>query len=138
MEALNAAISLCQEAGAKRAIALNVSAPFHSELMRPAAEQLASSLEQIDFQAPTIPVLQNVLAAPCEDPEEIKSNLITQMFSAVRWTETIEYLEAQGVASVVECGPGKVLSGLNRRISKAVSVHNLDSDLAATELKAVV
>jgi [acyl-carrier-protein] S-malonyltransferase len=137
-EALNAAISLCQEAGAKRAIALNVSAPFHSELMRPAAEQLASSLEQIDFQAPTIPVLQNVLAAPCEDPEEIKSNLITQMFSAVRWTETIEYLEAQGVTSVVECGPGKVLSGLNRRISKAVSVHNLDSDLAATELKAVV
>jgi [acyl-carrier-protein] S-malonyltransferase len=60
------------------------------------------------------------------------------MFSAVRWTETIEYLEAQGVTSVVECGPGKVLSGLNRRISKAVSVHNLDRDLAATELKAVV
>lgn len=126
-EALAVAIELCKIAGAKRAIPLNVSAPFHSELMRPAAEQLAMSLEDFQFQPPKIPIVQNVLASDCVDPETIKQNLITQMYSAVRWTESVEFLASAGVTDVVECGPGKVLTGLNRRIDKALRAHNIDS-----------
>jgi len=126
-EALAVAIELCKTAGAKRAIPLNVSAPFHSELMRPAAEQLAMSLEDVQFQPPKIPIVQNVLASDCVDPETIKQNLITQMYSAVRWTESVEFLASAGVTDVVECGPGKVLTGLNRRIDRALRAHNIDS-----------
>ena len=134
--ALDQAIALCQAAGAKRAIALNVSAPFHSELMRPAADDLRATLDQVTFSQPTIKVVQNVLAAPCDDIDLIKAHLVTQLYSAVRWTESIEYLHKAGVTQVVECGPGKVLTGLNKRIEKSMTTNNLDSVARVSELRA--
>jgi [acyl-carrier-protein] S-malonyltransferase len=134
--ALDQAIALCQAAGAKRAIALNVSAPFHSELMRPAADDLRATLDQVTFSQPTIKVVQNVLAAPCDDIDLIKAHLVTQLYSAVRWTESIEYLHKAGVTQGVECGPGKVLTGLNKRIEKSITTNNLDSVARVSELRA--
>ena len=134
--ALDRAISLCQTAGAKRAIALNVSAPFHSELMRPAADDLRATLDDVKFMPPTIDVVQNVLAEPCSDIDSIKSNLVTQLYSAVRWTESIQYLSEAGVTQVVECGPGKVLTGLNKRIERTMTAANLDSVASIAALRA--
>jgi [acyl-carrier-protein] S-malonyltransferase len=134
--ALDQAIALCQAAGAKRAIALNVSAPFHSELMRPAADDLRAALDQVTFSSPTITVLQNVLAAPCDDVDLMKAHLVTQLYSAVRWTESIQYLQKAGVTQVVECGPGKVLTGLNKRIERSMTTANLQSVANIQELRA--
>ena len=134
--ALDRAIALCQTAGAKRAIPLNVSAPFHSELMRPAADDLRATLDEVKFMPPTIDVVQNVLAASCSDIDSIKSNLVTQLYSAVRWTESIQYLLKAGVTQVVECGPGKVLTGLNKRIERTMTTANLDSIASIAPLRA--
>ena len=134
--ALDRAIALCQTAGAKRAIPLNVSAPFHSELMRPAADDLRATLDEVKFMPPTIDVVQNVLAASCSDIDSIKSNLATQLYSAVRWTESIQYLLKAGVTQVVECGPGKVLTGLNKRIERTMTTANLDSIASIAPLRA--
>ena len=134
--ALDRAIALCQAAGAKRAIALNVSAPFHSELMRPAADDLRATLDQVKFNPPSIDVIQNVLAAPCRDLDLMKANLVTQLYSAVRWTESIQYLHQAGVTQVVECGPGKVLTGLNKRIERTMTTTNLDNAASIPELRA--
>lgn len=128
--ALAAAIEACKAAGAKRAMALAVSAPFHSLLMQPAAERMAAVLAAVTFRSPAIAIVQNVDAEFCTDPELIRTNLVKQMYSAVRWTETIQYMAAQGVARVMECGPGKVLSSLNKRIDKALvsgSIHSAAS-----------
>jgi [acyl-carrier-protein] S-malonyltransferase len=134
--ALDRAIALCQAAGAKRAIALNVSAPFHSELMRPAADDLRATLDQVTFSSPTIDVIQNVLAAPCDDVVLMKAHLVTQLYSAVRWTESIQFLHKAGVTQVVECGPGKVLIGLNKRIEKSMTTANLQNVANISELRA--
>lgn len=116
------AIALCKEAGAKRAIELPVSVPSHCALMLPAAAQLAVELDTIIFKAPQIPVLQNVKASIAVSVEEIKQNLIAQLYSPVLWTDTVNAMAEQGVLTLIECGPGKVLSGLNKRIQRSLSV----------------
>jgi [acyl-carrier-protein] S-malonyltransferase len=126
-DALAEAIDACKAAGAKRAMALSVSAPFHSALMLPAAGKMADALANVEFKAPQIEIIQNVDAQYCSDPALIRENLVKQMFSAVRWTESVQRMAADGVTVVVECGPGKVLSGLNRRIDKSLTSHSVNS-----------
>lgn len=127
-EAVAVAAEACKQAGAKRVIALPVSAPFHCSLMAPAAEQLQEALNSIEFATPQIPVIQNVSARVCADPADIKRNLVEQMFAAVRWTECVQEMIELGVTNVIECGPGKVLTGLSRRISRDLKTHNLGSE----------
>ena len=118
-EAVARASVLCKEAGAKRALPLPVSAPFHSELMEPAAERFAAELDAVSFNAPEIPVLQNYgLALTTSDIGLIASNLLKQIYSPVPWVETIQQFAERGVEAVCEIGPGKVLTGLNKRIDK--------------------
>ena len=125
--ALERAIEACKTAGAKRAMPLAVSAPFHSALMQPAAEKLALELAAVEFSAPKIKVVQNVNAEACGDPTQIRKNLVAQMYSAVQWTNTIQLMAGDGIQTVVECGPGKVLAGLNRRIEKSLVSLSLNS-----------
>lgn len=120
--AVEAALPRLKAAGAKRALPLPVSAPFHCALMRPAAERLADVLAGVPLKSPTVPVIQNVSMQPETDPERIRSQLITQTFSPVRWTQTIQGLQALGVQVAAEFGPGAVLCGLAKRIETAV-VH---------------
>jgi [acyl-carrier-protein] S-malonyltransferase len=110
------AIEACKARGAKRAMPLPVSAPFHSSLMQPAALKLGAYLEAVVFSSPTIPVLNNVDVKEEKDPTRIKDALVRQAASPVRWAEIIRAMAAQGVTHVVECGPGKVLAGLVKRI----------------------
>ena len=125
--AVQRAIEACKAAGAKRAIELPVSVPSHCALMKPAAEQLARDFEQLSWQSPQITLVQNVSARPAADLDTLRSQLVEQLYNPVRWVESIEYIAAQGVTDLVECGPGKVLSGLNKRCAKGVATHNLDS-----------
>lgn len=115
-EAVERAIGECKARGAKRGLLLPVSAPFHSSLLRPAAERLAARLEGIEFRMPEIPVLHNVDVQPAATPAAIRASLARQAASPVRWADTIRAFHAQGVTHVGECGPGKVLAGLTRRI----------------------
>lgn len=125
--ALERAIDGCKEEGARRAMALVVSAPFHSELMKPAAEEMQKALAEVTFNKPLIQLMQNVDAAVHEDPEAIRANLVSQMSGAVLWTATVENMKAMGVDTMVECGPGKVLTGLAKRIDKSITGLNIDS-----------
>jgi [acyl-carrier-protein] S-malonyltransferase len=125
--AVERAIEACKARGAKRALPLPVSVPSHCALMRPAAERFAEAVSIIDWQAPQIALVQNVSAAAVTDLEGLKRDLLAQLYSPVRWVETIVYLSAQGVTDLVECGPGKVLSGLNKRCVKGINTHNLDT-----------
>lgn len=103
--------------GAKRALLLPVSAPFHSSLLKPASDRLQEYLQQIPFAVPSLPIINNVDVAIVDDPEAIKEALVRQAASAVRWVETVQKMAAQGITHVIECGPGKVLSGLTKRIN---------------------
>ncbi|MEZ3184129.1 ACP S-malonyltransferase [Pseudomonas sp. LM13] len=125
--AVERAIETCKAKGAKRAMALPVSVPSHCDLMRPAAERFAASVEAIAWQAPQIPLVQNVSAAVVADLDTLKRDLLAQLYSLVRWVESMVVLGDRGVTSLVECGPGKVLSGLNKRCVKGVSTYNLDT-----------
>lgn len=116
----------CKAAGAKRALPLPVSVPSHCALMRPAAEQLAKDLAALGFNAPTIPVINNVDVQSAADEAAIKDALVRQLYSPVRWTETIEYFAAAGVTEVVELGAGKVLSGLIKRINKELTTGSVN------------
>ena len=104
------------EAGAKRALPLNVGGAFHSPLMEPAREELAAAIKATEFHTPQCPVYQNVDALPHTDPEEIKANLIAQLTSSVRWTQSVRNMLTDGADSFIECGPGNVLTGLIRKI----------------------
>ena len=108
-------------------MALPVSVPSHCDLMRPAAERFAASVEAIAWQAPQIPLVQNVSAAVVAELDALKRDLLAQLYSPVRWVESMVALGDRGVTSLVECGPGKVLSGLNKRCVKGVSTYNLDT-----------
>lgn len=119
-EAVERANALCKEAGAKRALPLPVSVPSHCELMKPAAEQLAAVLENITFNAPVVPVINNVDVAKETDPKAIKDALVRQLYCPVRWTESVNAMAEEGVEELLEMGPGKVLTGLTRRINKAL------------------
>jgi len=119
--AVERAMAAAKQAGAKRALALPVSAPSHCALMQPAAEKLAEQLSAISMTAPSIPVIHNVNVAATNNPDEIKRLLAEQLYSPVRWVETINSMHADGITKVVEAGPGKVLTGLCKRINKEVS-----------------
>mgnify|MGYP001637180858 CR=1 FL=1 len=118
VEAVDRACALAKEAGAKRALVLPVSAPFHSSLLEPAAAVLAQALASVDVKAPAVTVINNVDVQAPADPEQIKDALVRQAWHPVRWVETIQAMKAQGVTHVVECGPGKVLTGLIKRIDR--------------------
>ncbi|MCF4009472.1 ACP S-malonyltransferase [Rheinheimera sp. UJ63] len=122
----------CKAAGAKRALPLPVSVPSHCALMRPAAEQLALDLAALHFAAPSTPVVNNVDVMATNVQAEIKDALIRQLYSPVRWTETIEYFAAQGVTEVLELGAGKVLSGLIKRINKELKTASVNDATSLT------
>lgn len=130
--AVERACEACKARGAKRAVLLPVSAPFHSSLIRPAADKLAARLAELDFAVPQIPVVNNVDVATESDPARIKDALIRQAYSPVRWVETIQKMGALGVTTIAECGPGKVLAGLTKRCAEGVAGLAL-ADLAAIE-----
>jgi len=119
--AVERAIVLAKQAGAKRALPLAVSVPSHCELMRPAAEQFAGRLAQATISAPTIAVMQNVDAALHEQPDIIRENLAQQLYCPVQWVLSVQHLGRQGVTRIVEAGPGKVLAGLCKRIDKSIA-----------------
>ncbi len=118
--AVERAIEAAKARGAKRAMLLPVSAPFHCALMKPAAERLRERLASVAVQVPAIPVLNNVDVAVCDSADGVRDALVRQAFSPVRWIETIEAMAARGVTAIHECGPGKVLAGMNKRIAKDV------------------
>ena len=120
-DAVTKACELLKAAGAKRALPLPVSAPFHSSLLQPASEKLKGYLANIEFKVPTISVINNVDVQILNDPSAIKDALVRQAAKPVRWQETIQAMAAQGVTQVVECGPGKVLAGLTKRINDQVT-----------------
>ncbi|MDI5892247.1 ACP S-malonyltransferase [Halomonas rhizosphaerae] len=135
--AVERAIAACQEAGAKRAMPLPVSVPSHCELMRPAAERLAAAMGEIELRSPRYTVFQNVDAQAHADVSTLRTRLIEQLYQPVRWTSCIEAMTARGAEVFIECGPGKVLTGLNKRIargSKGLAVNDPDSLSAALEL----
>ncbi|KXI23734.1 ACP S-malonyltransferase [Photobacterium sanguinicancri] len=119
-EAVERANVLCKEAGAKRALPLPVSVPSHCELMKPAADKLAVALENIEFNAPAIPVINNADVATETDPAAIKLALVKQLYGPVRWTESVERMASEGIEQLLEMGPGKVLTGLTKRINRAL------------------
>ena len=120
-EAVERANVLCKEAGAKRALPLPVSVPSHCALMKPAADKLAIALEGLAFSAPTVPVINNADVATETDPVAIKLALVKQLYNPVRWTESVERMASEGVEELLEMGPGKVLTGLTKRIDRALS-----------------
>lgn len=136
-EAVELAAKLASEKGAKRAIMLPVSAPFHSTLMAPAAEAMQEALAEVNKHNPVVPLIANVRAAPVTDAEEISALLVEQVTGQVRWRETIEWFSANEVHTLYEIGSGKVLSGLARRITKEVTstpvgtVEEIDAALKA-------
>jgi [acyl-carrier-protein] S-malonyltransferase len=131
-EAVKKATEIASDKGAKRALILPVSVPSHCALMQPAAEQLANKLNEIDIRMPTTPVIHNASVTSAVDVDAIKSLLAQQLYSPVRWVETIQWLAAQDVNHIVECGPGKVLAGLTKRIDKSLTALPL-FDLATLE-----
>lgn len=136
--AVERAAEACKAAGAKRAVMLPVSAPFHSSLMQPAAERLRAALADIALKTPAIPVVNNVDVAVVTEPAAIKDALVRQAASPVRWVETMRAFAAAGVTHVYECGPGKVLAGLTRRCAELAggAMHDLaslEAALAATK-----
>ena len=132
------AIEACKARGAKRAMPLPVSVPSHCALMRPAAERFAEAVAAIDWQTPQIALVQNVSAAVVTDLESLKRDLLAQLYSPVRWVESMVCLAGQGVTDLVECGPGKVLSGLNKRCVKGINTHNLDTPDAFATARATL
>jgi [acyl-carrier-protein] S-malonyltransferase len=120
-DAVTKACELLKAAGAKRALPLPVSAPFHSSLLQPASEKLKTYLTNIEFKSPTISVINNVDVQILNDPAAIKDALVRQAAKPVRWQETIQAMAQQGISQVVECGPGKVLAGLTKRINDQVT-----------------
>ena len=113
--AIDRAIGLAAKFGARRAVLLPVSAPFHCALMQPAADVMRGALAKVEIKAPAVPLVANVLAAPISDPEEIRAKLVAQVTGMVRWRETMLYLKTNGVGSVYEVGAGRVLAGIARR-----------------------
>ncbi|MCE9615354.1 MAG: ACP S-malonyltransferase [Lentisphaerae bacterium] len=130
---------LAREAGAKKTVILNVAGAFHSRLMQPAADRLAAVLDGIPFQAPRLPVVSNVTGTPHRDPVQMRQDLVRQVTQPVRWVSCVEWLGAQGITGYVECGPGRVLSGLIKRIHTGAHLANVQDvgslEKAAAALK---
>lgn len=119
-DAVERAVEIAKEKGAKRALLLPVSAPFHCDLMAPAAEIMAGALDDTTLAAPAVPLVANVTAAAVSDPETIKSQLVAQVTGSVRWRESVGFMAAQGVTEIWEIGAGKALCGMVRRIDKTI------------------
>jgi [acyl-carrier-protein] S-malonyltransferase len=117
-----------QKRGAKRTVKLQVGGAFHSPLMEPAREELAGAIEKTAFARPVCPVYQNVTALPVTDPEEIRKNLVAQLTSPVRWTQSVQKMIADGCDTFIEAGPGKVLQGLIRKIDRSVTVDSVKTE----------
>ncbi len=132
--AVAAAVALATERGAKKAVTLPVSAPFHCTLMAPAAQRMATALADTNIRPPIVPVVANVTAQGVEEPSEIRSLLVDQITGVVRWRESIEWMKAQGVDEVVELGAGKVLSGLVRRIDRDIACSSVGTPEQIEEL----
>ncbi|AFD09273.1 ACP S-malonyltransferase [Solitalea canadensis] len=124
IEGVNIACEKLKEAGAKRALVLNVGGAFHSPLMEPARVELEAAINATQFNTPVCPVYQNVNAQPTSDPETIKKNLIAQLTGAVRWTQTVQAMLADGASSFTEVGPGNVLQGLVKKVSKEIATES--------------
>jgi len=133
--AVERAIDLAKAAGAKRALLLPVSAPFHCALMAPAAEEMAGALADVTMNAPAVPVVANVVAEAVTDPEQIRKLLIEQVTGQVRWMSSVEWMGAQGVTEVWEIGAGKALSGMIRRINKEITCVNIGTAADAAAVK---
>jgi len=125
--AVERAVGLATAAGARRALMLNVSVPSHCALMDPAAKKLAEALKSVEIREPGVTVINNVDVTPYSTPASIRDGLTRQLYSPVRWVETVQYLVANGADSMIECGPGKVLTGLARRIDRSVAARHIDS-----------
>lgn len=136
--AVERACELLKRQGAKRALPLPVSAPFHSSLMKPAAEALARRLAEVDLKAPRIPVLNNIDVAVETDPTRIREALVRQAAGPVRWVESVQALQARGVEAVVECGPGKVLSGMVKRIAPGLASGFVQDPASLDEARQLV
>ncbi|TJV42915.1 MAG: ACP S-malonyltransferase [Mesorhizobium sp.] len=133
--AVELAARLCTEKGAKRALMLQVSAPFHSALMTPAAEIMRDALAKVAKAAPVVPIVSNVSVTPTSDPDEISRRLVEQVVARVRWRETVEWFGANGVTALYEIGAGKVLSGLARRINRDIATASVG---AAVDVEAAL
>lgn len=132
--AVERAIEVAKESGARRAMLLPVSVPSHCRLMRPAAERLQAALQDVSIATPAIPVVNNADVAVESDPSAIADALVRQLYSPVRWVETVQRFGAEGAGRVVECGPGKVLAGLGRRIDRSLPHAALDTPAALDAL----
>ncbi len=128
--AVERAMALAKQKGAKRAVMLPMSAPSHCSLMKPAAERLRERLEAVEVRKPLIPVIHNRFVESFDDPARIRQALVEQLYNPVRWIETVEFLGRKGVRRVVECGPGKVLSGLGKRIVPDIEYVALNDSAA--------
>jgi [acyl-carrier-protein] S-malonyltransferase len=136
--AVERAAAACKARGAKRALMLPVSAPFHSSLLKPAADRLADYMQSVSFAAPAIPVVNNVDVAVVNEPAEIKAALARQACSPVRWVEVIKHLASVGVTHVAECGPGKVLAGMITRIDKSLLGFAITEPASLAQIKEVL
>ena len=125
--AVEAAMESCKAAGAKRTLPLPVSAPFHTSLMKPAADNLANLVNTVNFSAPQVPVVHNVHAQTETDPETIKALMLEQIYSPVKWVDCVNQLKNNGATTLIECGPGKVLGGLTKRIDREITSLATDS-----------
>ncbi len=125
--AVERAVEIAKGKGAKRAVMLPVSAPFHCALMQPAAEVMAEALAEVEIKAPAVPLVANVRAAEVSAPDEIRALLVEQVTGSVRWRESVEWMAAQGVTGLVEIGAGKALSGMARRINRDLSTEAINS-----------
>ena len=126
-EAVERAMEICKDAGAKRALPLPVSAPFHTSLMKPAADNLADMVNAVTFRSPEVPIMHNVHAQNEQDPQAIKALMLEQIYSPVKWVDCVKQLKQSGVSTLVECGPGKVLSGLAKRIDRELTAVATES-----------
>lgn len=134
--AVERAMAACKEAGAKRALLLNVSVPSHCALMLPAADRLAADLEAVVFNTPKVPVVQNISGRVAKNSEDIKTNLLKQLYMPVQWVETVGCMWDFGVSQLVECGPGKVLGGLVKRIEPNMETFSLEEPESFAQARA--
>lgn len=136
--AVERAMQACKSAGAKRALPLNVSVPSHCALMLPAAQKLSEDLARLTFKTPTVPIVQNVNGLVAKRPDEIRENLLKQLYMPVQWVDTITCMWELGIGRIVECGPGKVLSGLIKRIEPEIECYSTDDPEAFEQAKAAL
>jgi len=136
--AVERAMEIAKTKGAKRSILLPVSAPFHCALMQPAADAMAHALASVKILPPKVPLISNVLAGPVQEPDEIRRLLVAQVTGTVRWRESVAFMASEGTTLFIECGAGKVLSGLLKRIAeKATGISiSTPADIAAFKVRA--